>query len=320
MVPDSIYVSNRWNAETESNAIPLVNETDLKEPPDYTPTLLQASKDPYLSITGFQFSVMRIAARGLVNTQNTLLVNGMPMNDISNGAGLWNNWNGLNSIFRVTETGSVFQQSDAGISILGASSNIDIRPFKQKAGIDLRYGFGNRGSTHRILLDIHSGISQKGWSWGMAISARASLEPMIPGVRNQGRSVFLGIDKKIGSADILSLALFGSYLQFDRQAAVLMESVEILEDQTYNPAWGYQNGQQRNANQNKQFLPVLMLTEEHKFSNQSFLQTSFSYSSGYKNGTGLDWYHAPDPRPDYYRYLPSFQSDSFLKKAETIAL
>jgi len=320
IVNDSIYVSNRWYSEAESNTIPLINENELKESIDNSPIILQASRDPYLSITGFQFSSMRIAARGLINSQNTLLVNGMPMVDLSNGAGLWNNWNGLNPIFRITETGSVFQQSDAGISILGASSNIDIRPFKQKAGVDFGYGFGNRGSTNRILLGIHAGISQKGWSWGMAIAARASLEPIIPGVRNQGRSVYLGIDKKMGSGDVLSLALFGSYLQSDRQAAVLMESVKLLDDQTYNPAWGYQNGQQRNANQNKQFIPVLILTEEHKFSNQSFLQTNFSYSNGYKNGTGLDWYHAPDPRPDYYRYLPSFQSDPFIKEAETIAL
>ncbi len=84
--------------------------------------------------------------------------------------------------------------------------------------------------------------------------------------------------------------------------------MEILGDHVYNPAWGYQNGLQRNANQTKQFLPTVLLTQEHKFSNQSFLQTSLAASTGYRNGTGLDWYHAPDPRPDYYRYLPSYQT------------
>ncbi len=317
---DSVYLPNRLNTDLDNNAIPLVNENDLKESLEQISPMLQATRDPYTAITGFQFSALRITARGLANASNLIMVNGMPMMDLANGSGLWSSWNGLNPIFRVGETNTVFQQSDAGISLLGTSSNIDIRPFKQKAGIDLGYGFGNRGATHRLNLGMHSGLSIKGWSWGMAIAARASLIPMIPGVQNNGRSYFIGVDKKMGSGNVISLSFFGTLLQSDRQAAVLKESIDMLEDHAYNPAWGYQNGLQRNANQTKQYLPTVLLTQEHRFSNQSFLQTSIAASTGYRNSTGLDWYHAPDPRPDYYRYLPSYQSDPVLKEATTLAL
>jgi hypothetical protein len=319
-IRDSVYLNSRLFSDLESNTIPTVNENELKESPENTPPILQASRDPYTAITGFQFSAMRIAARGLGNSVNNLMINGMPMVDLANGAGLWSSWNGLNPIFRVGETGTVYQQSDAGISLLGTSSNIDIRPFKQKPGVNLGYGFGNRGSTHRIFIGMHRGLSLKGWSWGLAMAARTSRTPMLPGVQNQGSSFYLGIDKKYGSAHIVSLSIFGAFLQSDRQAAVLKESIDILEDQSYNPAWGYQNGLQRNANQTKQFLPTLMLTDEHRFSNQSFLQTSLALSIGYRNGTGLDWYHAPDPRPDYYRYLPSYQTDPAIQEAEIKAM
>jgi hypothetical protein len=320
MIKDSAYLANRLFSDLETNSIPLVDENELKESTAYIPPILQASRDPYASITGFQFSTMRITARGLGNASNNLMVNGLPMVDLANGTGLWSSWNGLNPIFRIGETNSVYQQSDAGISILGTSSNIDIRPYKQKAGFDLGYAFGNRGTTHRVYMGMHSGLSLKGWSWGMAMSARANMTPMIPGVQNNGRTYYLGVDKKIGSGDIISLAFFGAFLQSDRQAAVLKESVNIIDDYQYNPAWGYQNGLQRNANQTQQFLPTILLTQEHKFSNQSFLQTSISASMGYRNGTGLDWYHAPDPRPDYYRYLPSYQTDPVIKEATTLAL
>ncbi len=317
---DSVYLPNRLNADLDNNAIPLVNENDLKESLEQISPMLQATRDPYTAITGFQFSALRITARGLTNASNLIMVNGMPMMDLANGSGLWSSWNGLNPIFRVGETNTVFQQSDAGISLLGTSSNLDIRPFKQKAGIDLGYGFGNRGATHRLNFGMHSGLSLKGWSWGMAIVARASLIPMIPGVQNNGRSYFIGVDKKMGSGNVISLAFFGALLQSDRQAAILKESIDILGDHAYNPAWGYQNGLQRNANQSKQYLPTVLLTQEHRFSNQSFLQTSIAASTGYRNSTGLDWYHAPDPRPDYYRYLPSYQTDPVLKEATTQAL
>ncbi|OYU55614.1 MAG: hypothetical protein CFE25_11940 [Chitinophagaceae bacterium BSSC1] len=319
-IKDSVYLPNRLFTDWETNTMPVVNENELKESEEQMPPMLQAAKDPYTAITGFQFSALRITARGLGNASNLVMVNGIPMLDLANGTGLWSSWNGLNPIFRVGESNTVIQQSDAGISLLGTSSNMDIRPYKQRAGIDIGYGFGNRGATHRLYLGMHSGLSPKGWSWGLAIAARASLVPMIPGVQNNGRSFFLGVDKKMGSGNVISLAFFGALMQTDRQAAILKESIDILGDHAYNPAWGYQNGQQRNANQTKQFLPTLLLTQEHKFSNQSFLQTSIAVSAGYRNGTGLDWYHAPDPRPDYYRYLPSYQTDPVLKEATTQAL
>ena len=320
IIKDSIYLPNRGFTDDISHEIPLVNENELKEPSEQMPALLQAARDPYSAITGFQFSALRITARGLGNAHQLIMVNGLPMVDISNGIGLWSSWNGLNPIFRVSETSSVFQSSDAGISVLGNSSNIDIRSFKQKAGVDLGYGFGSRGATQRLYLGMHSGLSKKGWSLGMAIAARASLVPLVPGVQNHGRSYYLGIDKKIGTGDMISLAFFGAFMHSDKQAAILHESIEILADPYYNPAWGYQNGILRNANQTKQYLPTLLLTQEHKFSNQSFLQSAISAAIGYRNSTGLDWYHAPDPRPDYYRYLPSYQTEPLLKEVVTLAL
>ena len=319
-INDSVYLSNRWNTDLESNSIPEVNENELKDVSEQMPPLLQASRDPYATIASFQFAAMRMTARGLGNSLNQVMINGMPMADLTYGSGLWSSWNGLNSIFRIGETNTVYQQSDMGISILGTNSNIDIRPFKQKAAIDIGYGFANRGSTHRLNISMHSGLSIKGWSYGMAVSAKASIDPILPAGKNHGRSFYFGVDKKLGAGDMISLSVFGAFLASDKQASVLKESIKILDDYSYNPTWGYQNGLQRNANQSNQFMPTLMLTQEHKISNQSFIQTAVSFSTGYRNATGLDWYHAPDPRPDYYRYLPSYQTDPIIKEAETIAL
>lgn len=317
---DSVYLPNRLYTEEASNEIPVVSENELKESAELMPPMLQASRDPYASINAYQFSTLRMTNRGLSNASNLVMINGLPMMDLSNGIGLWSSWNGLNPIFKVSESSTVYQASDAGISLLGTSSNIDIRSFKQKAGIDLGYGFGNRGATHRIFLGWRTGLSRKGWSWGLGLAARANLLPMRPGVQNHSKTFYLGMDKKWSSGNIISLAFFGALLQSDRQAAILKESIQLLGDYSYNPAWGFQNGVVRNANQTQQYLPTLLLSQEHLFSNQSFLQTSVAYSVGYRNTTGLDWYHAPDPRPDYYRYLPSYQTDPALKMSEALAL
>ena len=38
---------------------------------------------------------------------------------------------------------------------------------------------------------------------------------------------------------------------------------------------------------------------------------------GNRSTTALDWYNSADPRPDYYRYLPSYQTDSLQKEQVT---
>jgi hypothetical protein len=41
----------------------------------------------------------------------------------------------------------------------------------------------------------------------------------------------------------------------------------------------------------------------------SNLKTSFAYTGGENSNSGLDWFNAPDPRPDFYRKLPSYIDD-----------
>jgi hypothetical protein len=62
---------------------------------------------------------------------------------------------------------------------------------------------------------------------------------------------------------------------------------------------------------------VVILTHDHRFNNNTTLVTAAGYSFGNRSISGLDWYNAPDPRPDYYRYLPSYQSDPALKQQVT---
>jgi hypothetical protein len=52
----------------------------------------------------------------------------------------------------------------------------------------------------------------------------------------------------------------------------------------------------------------MILSHEFKLNNNTNLTTAAGFSFGDRYVTALDWYNAPDPRPDYYRYLPSYTS------------
>ena len=53
---------------------------------------------------------------------------------------------------------------------------------------------------------------------------------------------------------------------------------------------------------------MIILTHDFRLNNNTTLTTAAGYSFGDRSVTALDWYNAADPRPDYYRYLPSYTS------------
>jgi TonB dependent receptor len=111
----------------------------------------------------------------------------------------------------------------------------------------------------------------------------------------------------------MNLAVFGAPIESGRQGASIQESMDLTGSNYYNPSWGYQNGKKRNVNIAKLHQPYIILTHDFKISNSSALTTAAGFSFGERSNSGLDWYNAADPRPDYYRYLPSYQENPSLR-------
>lgn len=294
-------------------SIALIDEHSLKEHTEnISTTELHAVRDPFLSASSFQFSALHFLVKGLQGNFASITLNGIPMEDLSNGNGLWNYWQGLNAVFRIDENSNGFLQNSFGVSFAGSTNNIDNRASKQRAQTNFDLGFSNRSYNQRIQFTHSSGFNKKGWALSISMGAQYTTIPKVPGTFYNALNGYLGIDKQVNN-HLFSIAIFTTDFQNARQAYTIKETNSIFDDPLYNPNWGYQNKQVRNANISSQRIPVMMFTHERKFSNQSFLQTAISVASGFKNNSSLNWFHAPDPRPDYYRYLPSFQTDPALK-------
>jgi hypothetical protein len=74
----------------------------------------------------------------------------------------------------------------------------------------------------------------------------------------------------------------------------------------YNPTWGWQNGEKRNSRMVNTHQPFAILRHDCTLSDKATLTTAIGYMTGRYGRTQLDWFNAPDPRPDYYRYLPDY--------------
>ncbi|RYY65667.1 MAG: TonB-dependent receptor [Chitinophagaceae bacterium] len=269
-------------------------------------SILTAGRDPYFNATSFNFSAARFRVRGLENDHFSTYMNGVPMDNLDNGFAPYGLWGGLNDVMRNRDVEYGLRPNTFAYGDIGSNTNIDVRASKQRAQTSINYALANRNYTHRILLTHGTGLSKRGWAFVGSVSARWADEGYVPGTYYKSFSFFAGVDKRINSRHLLSLVAFGAPTENGRGAAATQESMDLAGSPYYNPNWGYQNGVKRNASVAKTNQPVLILTHDFRIKNNMSLLTGAGFSFGDRSVTALDWYNAPDPRPDYYRNLPSY--------------
>jgi hypothetical protein len=271
-------------------------------------SLLTAGRDPFYSAASFNFSAVRFRIRGYDNDHFSTFMNGIPMDNLDNGFTPFGLWGGLNDVMRNRDVSWGLRYNTFTFGDIGSNTNIDSRASRQRAQTSLSYAASNRNYSNRIMLTHSTGLSKKGWAFTLSGSRRWADEGYVPGTYYNGWGYFAAVDKRIGQKHLLSLTAFGAPTENGRQGASVQEMIDLAGDNFYNPNWGYQNGKKRNASIARSHQPVIILTHDYRLNNTTTLTTALGYSFGDRSITALDWYNAADPRPDYYRYLPSYTS------------
>lgn len=271
-------------------------------------SLLTAGRDPFYSAASFNFSAVRFRIRGYDNDLFSTYMNGIPMDNLDNGFTPFGLWGGLNDVMRNRDVSWGLRNNTFTFGDIGSNTNIDSRASKQRAQTSISYAASNRNYNNRIMLTHSTGVSKKGWAFSLSGSRRWAGEGYVPGTYYDGWGYFAAVDKRINQKHLLSLTAFGAPTENGRQGAAVQEMLDLAGTNYYNPNWGYQNGKKRNASIGTTHQPVIILTHDYRINNKTTLTTAAGYSFGNRSVTAFDWYNAADPRPDYYRYLPSYTS------------
>ncbi len=276
----------------------------------FVPSLLTANRDVFAVMAAFHFNSVRFRMRGYDSRFSETQINGISMNNPIDGNTQFGLWSGLNDVTRNIQNWQGLRNNETTFGNIGNTTIMDMRASRQRVEEQLSYAFSNRSFTHRWMFSKRYAMNKKGWVFTVSGSWRYAKEGYVAGTSHKGHSYYLGIDKRISNERLLSIIFFGSSSENGRQAAILQESAELAHSHYYNPCWGYQSGRKRNANILKVHQPMLIITHDLKMNNHSSWVSSLGCLTGAKGSTALDGYKAPDPRPDYYRYLPSYQTDS----------
>ena len=275
-------------------------------------TLLNSSRDVFNSIAAYNFGSLRYRVRGNDSKYSEVMINGISMNDPETGRPVFSNWGGLNDAFRNSVLVEGLGKTDAGFGGLGGLTAYSTRASQYRKQISLSYALSNRSYNHRAMASIGTGEMGNGWYLMAAASGRYAGKGYTEGTFYQAYSYFLSVEKKINDKHSLDFTFFGAPSQRGGSAPVIQEAYDLVESNFYNPNWGYQtvdaNGNQviRNSRVSTYHQPFTNLTWYWTPSKKTSFQTSVYYFAGKAGQTTLEWGEAPDPRPDYYKNLPSY--------------
>ncbi|NLX81794.1 MAG: TonB-dependent receptor, partial [Proteiniphilum sp.] len=269
------------------------------------------SNDIFLRNAGFQFSQFRFRTRGYESRFEERYINGVNFNDQIRGMFNYSSVGALNDITRNGDATNYFDPSSYSFGSIGGSENINMRAGNYARGGKLTLSLTNRNYYARAMATYSTGLRDDGWAVTASIGSRYSHEGHIEGTFYRNVSYALGVEKQWDNGrHSLSFMTFGSPVERGQQGSSYQEVYDLMNNNLYNPNWGYQNGKKRNSKVVKSFDPTGILSHVWKINELTTLTTGFGAHYSRYGGSALNWYDGPDPRPDYYRYLPSYYKDS----------
>ena len=272
--------------------------------------LTGASDNIYYNASNYNFSVMRFRMRGYDSYLNTTYINGIPFNDLARGRFNYSTLGGMNRAFRNRTNTLGMAASSYGFGGIGGSSNINTITESYAAGFNGSVAYTNAAYMFRAMALYSTGINRHGWGLTVGAIGRYSDEGVIPGTFYNSAGYFLSLEKQFNKKHSLTLTTFGAPTQRATNSATYLEAYELADNNLYNPNWGWQDGKKRSAKIVETFDPTAILNWIWKPKAGTSLNTGFAFRSVNYSTSALNWYNARDPRPDYYRYLPSYYADN----------
>lgn len=285
----------------------LLNEFDLDDTGyNDSPTLLFASNDPFANVTSYNFSAVRFRERGYASESRDVYLAGIRLNDALTGYAPFSLWSGLNEATRSKETSIGLDGLNCGFGGYSGATNVLATPSSMRAGLRGRVLTNSAFYRLNLALSYSTGLMDNGWALSANVSTRLGNNDWVEGVYYKSFAYYLGAEKKFNESNRLAFMFMASPGERGAQNASTQEVYDLVGSNFYNSNWGLQRGQMRNARVRKTHEPIAVVKYSYTPSVRFGLDATVLYRFGKNGYTALDWYDSADPRPDYYRNLPSY--------------
>ena len=296
----------------ESNNDLTISENELEDEEGNTQSvglLTGASDNPFYQASSFKFSIMRFRIRGYQNEYSQTYINGVNFNDAARGRFNYSMTGGLNQAFRSKSIGMGLEATSFGFGGLGGSTNINTQAKDFAPGVRASAAYTNGNYKYRGMVTYSTGLNQKGWALTLSAVGRYADEGVYPGSFYNSWGYFVSAQKVFNRHHSLSLTTFGAPTKRASNMATYEEAYNLAGSNLYNPAWGWQEGKKRNHRVVESYSPTAILNWIWDVNDKTKINTGAAFQKSFYASSSINWNKASDPKPDYYRYLPSYFSD-----------
>lgn len=197
------------------------------------------------------------------------------------------------SLYSATEVGAVNSYSMyANDAIPGLRVAARYTDRRYRGGVDVSYAGGS-----------------KGWSYALRAQRQWGRDAFIDGVFTDAGAVSLAVERRFRAGGILSIIAIAAPSQRGGKTWSTMEAYRLAGNNYYNPSWGYYRGEVRNSKVYNDFTPLAAASYEFGSKDRTRYRVTAGFRTGERSRSGLSWFNAHNPAPDYYTGMPSYFSD-----------
>jgi iron complex outermembrane receptor protein len=256
------------------------------------PELLNTTPSVYATKAGGGFGDSKINIRGFGQENIAVMVNGVPVNDMENGAVYWSNWAGLSDVTSAMQVQRGLGSSKLAIASVGGTMNYITKAADKKQAGKVSLGVGNDGFL-KTVFSYNTGKSQSGWSSSF-LMGRTSGAMYANGTDFEGYNYYFALGYQPSKKHDLQFTLTGAPQWHNQRttSTTIQNYIRYNSDQDgspdrrYNADFGYRNGEQLSNRVNYYHKPVMSINWDWKMSEKSKLNSVVYASFGRGGGTG----------------------------------
>jgi len=171
------------------------------------PMLLNSAPGVYATQQGGGDGDARITIRGFSQRNIAVMLDGVPVNDMENGAVFWSNWFGLDAIMQTTQVQRGLGVSKLAIPSVGGTINILTKGIEQDRSTRIKQEVASNGFL-RTTFGHTSGRLKGNWGYTLAGSYKQG-DGWVKGNWTQGFFYYAKVQKAVGN-HVFTLNGFGA--------------------------------------------------------------------------------------------------------------
>jgi hypothetical protein len=252
------------------------------------PELLKSTPSVYVTKSGGGFGDSRITVRGFSQNNVAVMVNGMPVNDMENGAVYWSNWAGLSDVTSAIQVQRGLGSSKLAIASVGGTMNYVTKASDLKRGGTVGTSFGN-DNFFKSNVSYNTGKLDNGLSASVLYSHTQG-DGYVDGTKFNGDNYYiaLGYTTKNNKHDFQFTVTGAPQWHDQRNTFITIAQYQKYGSESdpnikYNSDWGYKDGQAFNMVRNYYHKPVTSLNYDFQINETSKL-SAVAYASFGRGG------------------------------------